>query len=150
MSCEQLTEVTVLNPDAALASTAFYGCETRITLKGLPGSTAEALALEKGIAFVAIALEADFRLPAGLTIIEDGAFAGIDARTVYIPDGAASIGAGAFQDCMYLIQVRIPASVTVIADDAFSGCNAGLIVIGAPGSRAETYATAKGYVFQAE
>lgn len=58
-------------------------------------------------------------LPEGITAIEKEAFAGDAALdTLYIPDGAESIGADAFRGCT-LTAVRIPGSVTSIGDGAF-------------------------------
>ncbi len=63
------------------------------------------------------------RLPAGLLIIEDEAFMGLEAcNAVIIPDGCTSIGHNAFAGCTELVYVLIPASVKTIEDDAFSGC----------------------------
>ena len=62
------------------------------------------------------------RLPAQLTTIEAGAFAGTDCEAVIIPEDCESIGAGAFANCRELTYVQIPASVTNCAEDAFDGC----------------------------
>ena len=61
------------------------------------------------------------RLPAELQTIEDGAFQGIAATSVRIPDQVSSIGHLAFAYCPYLMEVIIPAGVTQIAEDAFLG-----------------------------
>ena len=61
------------------------------------------------------------QLPAELQTIEDGAFQGIAATSVRIPNQVTSIGHLAFAYCPYLMEVIIPASVTQIAEDAFLG-----------------------------
>ncbi len=60
-------------------------------------------------------------LPALLQVIEDGAFEGVAATCVRIPDQVTEIGSRAFAGCPYLMEVSIPASVTSIAADAFDG-----------------------------
>lgn len=62
------------------------------------------------------------RLPAAVTVIESEAFAGTAAQAVVIPDGATTIGSGAFSGNSSLLYVQVPESVTQIADDAFAGC----------------------------
>ena len=82
--------------------------------------------------------EEAFRLPAGTAVIDEYAFSGIAAVSVYVPDACQSIGQGAFQDCPNLRYIRIPAGCA-IADDAFQGC-ASVSIFGAPGSPAEAFA----------
>ena len=66
-------------------------------------------------------------LPAGTVRIEEGAFAGIGAEEVVLPDGCEYISAGAFANCPNLRLINIPDSVIFIADSAFTGCNVSLI-----------------------
>lgn len=81
--------------------------------------------------------EPDFTLPAMIRTIEDGAFEGIDAEIVYIPDGCTSIGQGAFRNCPSLTQIRIPAGCA-IGEGAFDGC--GTVYVFAPAdSPAQTF-----------
>ncbi len=79
----------------------------------------------------------DFILPAGLTEVEEGAFEGIAASVVEVPEDCVSIGAGAFRNCPNLTQIRIPADCS-IGTDAFDGCTL-VYIYSAPGSGAETY-----------
>ena len=69
-----------------------------------------------------IFMEPDFRLPQGIRSIEESAFEGIAAESIYIPYGCTSIGEYAFKDCSSLKQIHIPDSVTTIADTAFENC----------------------------
>ncbi len=78
---------------------------------------------------------ADLRLPEGTLEIGTKAFAGIAARSVYIPDGCVRIGAGAFRECRNLAQIRIPADCDV-DPTALLGCLE-VTVYGTPGSSAE-------------
>lgn len=58
-------------------------------------------------------------LPDGIITIDENAFTGDTALdTLYIPDGAKTIGAGAFSGCS-LTAIRIPESVDSIGDGAF-------------------------------
>ena len=79
----------------------------------------------------------DFTLPAGITLIEEYAFEGIDAHVVYIPDGCAEIGPYAFKDCKSLTRVRIP-SGCAIGEFAFEGCE-NLYIFSVSGGGAEQY-----------
>lgn len=73
-------------------------------------------------------------LPQGLSAVAEEAFAGCEAVSVRIPDGATDIGARAFADCAALLCVRIPESVTAIAGDAFDGCAMDMVIRGVAGS----------------
>lgn len=62
-----------------------------------------------------------FRLPAALRTIEEEAFVGTIATTVYIPDGCTTIEGRAFADSASLTKVYVPASVSYIDPSAFNG-----------------------------
>ena len=87
--------------------------------------------------------EADFILPKGLIHIGPEAFRGSKATVVQLQDGVVSIGDWAFADCEALRQIRIPASVISIGNNAFYGCRDDLIIFGAQGSAAESYANGR-------
>ena len=78
------------------------------------------------------------QLPAGLTEIDDEAFAGIAAEKIIVPAGVTRIGNRAFADCQNLKEMELPEGIT------FEGKpleNSGpVFVYGAPGSWLETYA----------
>ena len=62
-------------------------------------------------------------IPSSVIRIEECAFSYCESLTqLVIPVGVESIGALAFEDCIYLNFVIISSSVTVIEEDAFSGC----------------------------
>ncbi len=88
---------------------------------------------------------ADFTLPAGLTGIEDEAFAGLAMTAVRCPDGLRSIGGRAFANCANLRQIYIPPSVLAIAGDAFEGCGEDMTIYCASGTEAERFALERGY-----
>ena len=58
-----------------------------------------------------------FRLPTGITTIDDNAFEGISAESVYIPSGCESIGKEAFKDSS-ISAIYIPSTVESIGDNA--------------------------------
>ena len=66
------------------------------------------------------------RLPAGLTRIEDYAFAGGAFQAVIIPDGCTYIGEHAFDGCDRLVYISYPAGYLnggiEIKESAFDGC----------------------------
>ena len=80
-------------------------------------------------------------LPTSLQVIEDGAFEGVAATCVRIPDQVTEIGSRAFAGCPYLMEVSIPASVTSIATDAFDG-SPWVIIVCNPDSYAAAWAEA--------
>ncbi|MBQ8357220.1 MAG: SEL1-like repeat protein [Clostridia bacterium] len=63
----------------------------------------------------------DVTVPAGATVIGDGAFAGCAALTAALPDGLTTIGRRAFADCANLEKLVLPASVRIIGEEAFDG-----------------------------
>lgn len=77
--------------------------------------------------------EARVVIPAGVTIIDEGAFFGLLAQDgtpqnyiqeVVFPDGLVEIGRQAFYNCAKLssVQFPIPNTVKKISNDAFAGC----------------------------
>ena len=71
-------------------------------------------------------------LPANTREIREGAFAGVAAEHVILPEGTQTIGSGAFSESGTLLFVHLPDSLTALAADAFAGsenvtllCNAG-------------------------
>ncbi|MBP0967468.1 MAG: leucine-rich repeat protein, partial [Oscillospiraceae bacterium] len=63
------------------------------------------------------------RVPAGITRIGNGAFAGNrNLRAVYLPDGLLRLEEQAFSSCRLLEEVRFPDSLRCINNEAFRGC----------------------------
>ena len=90
--------------------------------------------------------QADFVLPAFLTLIGESAFEGISAEIVEVTGNVAAIEARAFADCKSLREITIPASVKEIDDHAFDGCE-GVTVYGTKGTEAERIANLCGFTF---
>ena len=120
--CSNLTEAMILNPNADIGTRAFASCDPGLILTGYPNSTTHRYANHYDIPFVPIS-EPTFFLPSGLVSIEDDAFSGIAAVSVYIPD-----------------------TILMITGNPFAESTVAYIY-GAPGSVAERFADAQGYIF---
>ena len=77
-------------------------------------------------------------LPRALTAIDDGAFEGIYADVIRVPEGCGAIGAEAFKDNTSLMQIYLPANCA-IDDTAFDGCS-GVWFIAPAGGSTEAWA----------
>ncbi|MBR6705432.1 MAG: leucine-rich repeat domain-containing protein [Clostridia bacterium] len=118
--CDALKDVYVLGEDTYFYDHAFSYGVSDVTLHVFPGSTAQAFADEAGMNYVL--MQGMLILPSSVTVIESGAFAGVDAESVKIPFG-----------------------VTQIAPDAFE---ADMILIVEPGSYAEAWAREHGFAWR--
>ena len=88
--------------------------------------------------------------PEGLKKIENSAFMGCKNLTqVELPEGLEKLASQAFRNCKGLQRIYIPASVTSIPKNAFKGCPKDLVIVGVPGSAAQTFAE-KYYTFEAQ
>lgn len=61
-------------------------------------------------------------LPADVTVIGDGAFAGSDIREIIIPENVSVIGDFAFYGCTSLESVTLPSSLREIGKSTFGNC----------------------------
>ena len=98
---------------------------------------------------LAVTGDPDFVLPENLTQIAEEAFAGGASGYVRLGSNVTSIGARAFADCDNLQYVYIPSTVTSLGSNIFRN-DTDVGIIGAKGSRAETYAKNAGLPFFAE
>lgn len=89
----------------------------------------------------------NFQLPSSLQIIEEEAFRGISAESVFIQDGLTEIRSESFADANSLIEIYLPESIVNIAENAF-GTNNKLTIWGARNSAAEDWAQKHGIPFQ--
>ncbi len=71
-------------------------------------------------AFYSNASLTEYEIPEGIKEIGDFSFARSGLTSVRIPNGATTIGYGAFYHCDNLAQIEIPASVTKIEPSAFA------------------------------
>ena len=89
----------------------------------------------------------DLVLPEELRVIGEEAFAGDTSfAVVELGEQVTAIGERAFSGCTELKKIYIPAGTETIAENAFDD-GAALLIYGEPGSAAEAYAEAKGFVF---
>ena len=112
-----------------------------------------------------------YTVPAGVTVLAQGAFYGCALSEVTLPEGLVAIGNNAFHACENLTEVTFPASVASIGTQAFNSCpelqeitflNPGtwtmdnpftncpklFTVNGYSGSTAETFAARYNYLFK--
>lgn len=68
--------------------------------------------------------------------------------TLELPQSLREIGGGAFAELGDVQRISVPAGVEFIAEDAFSGCAEDVVFLCAPGSYAQTWATAHGYAVE--
>ncbi len=101
-------------------------------------------------AFIASGVKS-LTIPKTVTSLSGGAFSKCNKLTdVQLLNGITNIGQLAFSYCSNLSNITIPPSVTTIAEDSFKDVNKQKLTInGATGSAAETYATSKGFTFNA-
>ncbi len=85
-------------------------------------------------------------IPCAVNALGDGAFEGISAVSVRIPDGITRIGERVFADCTQMQEIYIPSTVQTIEESSFASAG-GLTVFGQPDSYAETFALQKGFAF---
>ena len=87
--CKDLKTVKIYNVKTNISDYVFYECASNLTIHGWPDSTAQTYAENNSITFKQLTVpDPDFFLPANLTEIESGAFAGIKAKAPVIPKTA--------------------------------------------------------------
>lgn len=90
----------------------------------------------------------DIQLPSTLRIIGDNAFYRCEGlEEVVIPEGVTEMGDRAFRGCLSLRKVTLPRSLKNIPWYAFFECHDKLTIYAPSGSKAEVYASRKGYRF---
>jgi len=89
-------------------------------------------------------------IPRGIVSIGESAFAACGSlEDVMISDTVKTIEAYAFSGCPNLVRALIPSSVKQIGADAFANCSETLVLLGAEGDYAQTYAQENNLTFQA-
>lgn len=94
-----------------------------------------------GMVYHAMPEQWDILLPGDLKEVDDLAFSGTNAASVYIPQGVESMGAEVFKNCSGLRFIYIPASVTHLDETLFDGCD-DLVIFTPENSAAMTFAKA--------
>ncbi len=144
LGCSALSEIKFPKQLKAIAPHAFIGCEN-LTSVAFP----DGLTLIGDDAFEDCVSLESVAFPSSLKVVEPGAFGGCVALTsVAFRDGLTTIGDEAFADCESLTSAEIPASVEEIGRRSFPR-NADLVIRGAAGSYAETFAAEAGIPFEA-
>ena len=145
INCENLTSVTINNPDAVISSTAIRFSNANITIHGWEGSTAAAYADANGYTFQSLGsltgncganVTYSFDPATGeMTISGTGAMADYNSddtpwytyrnriTSLSIGNGVTHIGKYAFYGCDSMTDVIIPVSVTSIGYYSFCACS---------------------------
>lgn len=135
-----------VNRDTAIVRRV-YGGESHVALAD-SYKDAPVTVIEKRALYARSSMETA-TLPAELKEIRANAFQACKGlRELVLPDGLERIGKSAFQGCKSLTRITIPPSVTEIPKSAFNGCPKDLVIVGEPGSAAQTYAE-KYFTFEA-
>lgn len=125
--CDNLVTLTFGAGVATLGDDFAGGCDSLASISVASGNPAYASAdgvlfnaAKTTVVLVPRGLAGDYALPAGVTIIGDGAFYYATGLTsITLPDSLATIGAWAFGGCNALVTITLPTGVTTISDDAF-------------------------------
>lgn len=151
---EMIRRVYIPESVTTIATDAFSGCSSEMTVYSEEDAYAKVWAQNAGIQWKAIAVYVlqtpDFILPSALTTIESEAFAQTSAKVIWVPGQVTTIGARAFANSEYLSQIYIPAGTTSIDNTAFENCTEDLVIFGAKESEAERIAGLCGFVFVVE
>jgi hypothetical protein len=153
--CDALTDVTIPDSVTSIDGSAFSACSslTNITVdtenteyKSIDGVLFD-YSGETLICYPA-GKSGEYNIPDGVTSMGDYAFLGCTSlESITIPNSVTSIGYSAFSNCRSLTSITIPESVIEIGSNAFNYCSVLLIIVGVPGSYAETYANTNGITF---
>jgi hypothetical protein len=93
-------------------------------------------------AFSRCALDKYFKMPDGLTSIDESAFFASKLHSVFLPSTLTEIPYGCFENCDSLVSVSIPASVTYIGSQAFE--NTGIKHLTLPGVQEVNFSAFQG------
>lgn len=143
MECESLTDIILPESITSIGSNAFSYCYSLKNIKLPKGITSLGV-----VAFSYCTGLEEIALPKDITEISEGLFMGCsNLKKITIPDKVTFIGRNAFLDNTKLKSIVIPKSVTNIGESAFKNCP-NLIIYGAKGSYAETYAKLNNITFK--
>ena len=149
LRCTSLAEIEIPESVKTIGESAFSSCNSQLTIRCWEATTAHQFALNHNIQYRILdtpLTRPDFRIPNGVKVIDDEAFAGIAAKRIRLPEATKKIGSLAFSNCPNLIEIYIPEGCTSIADDAFAGVSK-LTIYGKDGSEAKTFANKHKYGF---
>ena len=161
--CDQLTEISLPDTISEIGRYAFYECMNlqKVNMPSLLYSVGEyafyncskitaadlSYSLESigRSAFSGCSALKEVSFGEYIKVIPNACFAGTALQKVVLPYAVSSIESNAFSNINTLQEISIPAGTTSISSSAFN--QESLTIRGGVGSKAETYATEKGYTF---
>ena len=166
--CDNLTNITIPSSVTTIGNAAFHSC-TNLAYVNIPNSVTS---IGNGAFYNCITLT-KIQFPNNIKYIGQKSFEGCENLTsIVIPDSVVEIGESAFVGCYSLTSITLSNNMTEIYDNTFRGCinltsiiipnniisigryvffNCGnLIIYGAKGSYAETYANENNIPFMSE
>lgn len=142
-NCVSLESISIPDGVSYIGSNAFESCASLRSIE-MPSD----LMMIDSFAFAYCARLTGIEIPGKVMSIGEAAFCGCLSLTeIEIPAGVETIGGYAFEGCESLGSAAIPPSVSSIGESAFDGCASGLVIYGAAGSSAESYANENGHAF---
>ena len=139
--CSSLKEMKLNEELYEIGSDAFAGC-TALEKIDLP-----ALKTLGSYAFQGCTALEEVNMQAGITVLNSYTFAGTAIKEISLPYTLKQINSYAFTNNTNLTTITIPENVSSINSSA---CNqSSMLIRGITGSQAESFATSKGYTFQA-
>jgi hypothetical protein len=129
--CSSLASVSLSDDIYDFSSDAFYGCTSLMSIEvsswffeSVDGVVIHHDSESCSSVFIyPCGRTGPYTVPAGITLISDGAFGGCASLTsVVLPEGLTAVGAESFRDCVALTDVSFPSTLTAIGNDAFNGC----------------------------
>ena len=137
--CGNLQSITIPASVTSIGHSAFSSCNNLTNIKidaGNANFTVNEGAIYTTDGTTLVAYPSASRtvvIPNGVTTIGAGAFAGSLIEGITLPDSLTEIGNAAFHECTSLESITIPESVTKISQEAFNCCS-GLTSIVIPSS----------------
>ncbi len=129
-NCTGLTEVYIPASVTSLSADCFSGCTnlSAITVDEENDTyvSVDGIVYDKDITMLVCQPGAvdSVKLPSGITLIGDGAFANSNITAIELPASVVTIGEKAFENCVNLKQIQLSANLKSIGCSAFSGCTA--------------------------
>lgn len=138
-----LSEISIPDSVTSIGGSAFEFCFYLSKVK-LP----DGLTTISDLLFYGCTSLSEIIIPDSVKVIEGGAFADTNIKSVTIPEGVTTIGSSAFiPHDGSSISITIPDSVTSIGEGEYSAFPEGSVIYCPPGSYAEAYAIEHGFEY---
>jgi len=129
--CESLASITIPSSVTSIGEGAFLGCSSlsaiTVDIQNSEYSSRNGVLFHKSlpilIQYPAGKQERNYTIPSSVGTIGAYAFSNSGLTSITIPAGVSNIEDGAFAWCESLTSITIPSSVTYIGDRAFAGCS---------------------------